>query len=85
MIDREILFTTQYNIPSKLTYLVDAYPNVTWKQAVRLYYAAVEVTLAIFDAELLIGIPFGKGYHSVNTLFVDYLNRAEKFREKREK
>ena len=71
---REWELTHQYQIPLRLTYLANDFPNITWKEARHLYCCAVHETLMELKIKTLSEGLIGLSYYKVKEKFIQKLN-----------
>lgn len=67
---------SQFTIPKKLYRKMTAFPKVPWIVATDLYAMAVRTTLMMYNAEILIDIPYGQGYAKSAELFLTAMKIA---------
>ncbi len=75
---RTIAKERQFDIPKKLHYRMRSFSNVPWVVATDLYANAVKMVLLMYNAEILIDIPFGQGYVESAALFFEAIEIANK-------
>ena len=75
---RAIVKERQFDIPKRLHYRLRSFSNVPWVVATDLYANAVKMVLLMYNAEILIDIPFGRGYLQSAELFFEAIEIANK-------
>lgn len=76
---RRTMKERQYLIPTRYYLDMQKYPHVPWVVATELYQLCVRQVLLMHNVELLLDIPFGKGFVIIKQMFFYSMNQAEIF------
>lgn len=81
--DKELLayfIEHQFELPKKLYYYAERFPNVTFNQALKLYELAVKEVIITFNAKHLFDTPlsFGKGLFYAKKEWLRKMENTEK-------
>ena len=76
---RKVAKERQYLIPTRNYLGMQEYPHVPWVVATELYQLCVRQVLLMNNVELLLDIPFGKGFVIVKQMFFYSMRQAEIF------